>query len=137
MTPEQTFWFGAAFTALGALIGALATLAAARLTWQRQSFNEAAAVFRAAFVEETYRLRKGDVDAFRVLTEEVLARQTRAKITFEPFLSAHERVTFEEAWVKYSTIPNTMAPGSLNNRPAEIREALRQIELLLKSAQPK
>ena len=49
MTPEETFWFGAAFTVIGALVGALATLAAARLAWQHQSFNEAAAVFRAAF----------------------------------------------------------------------------------------
>jgi len=137
MPLEQTFWFGAAFTIVGALIGALATFFAARLAWQRQSFNEAAASFRAAFVEETYRLRRGDVDAFRVLTEEVLARHERAKITFEPFLSESQRRVLESAWIHYLNSPKTAAPGSLNNRSAELKVALRQIETLLQYAQPK
>jgi hypothetical protein len=134
MTPEQTLWFGAAFTVIGALIGALATLAAARLTWQRQSFNEAAAVFRAAFVEEMYRLRRGNVDAFLVLTDEALARHERAKIIFEPFLPSRARAALERDWKEYFNSPKTAAPGSLHNRPAELKEALRQIEALLRHA---
>ncbi len=137
MTPEQTLWFGATFTVIGALIGALATLAAARLSWQRQSFNEAAAVFRATFVEATYQLRKDERDAFRVLTDEVLAGHERAKITFEPFLSEAARSTLDETWHKYATFPKTAAPGSLDKRRAELSEALRQIEALLQCAHPR
>lgn len=135
MTPDQTLWFGAAFTIIGAIIGALATLAAARLTWQLQSFNQAAAVFRAAFVEETHHLRKGNADVFRVLTEEAFSRHERAKITFEPFLSEAQRGILEQAWITYTSFPKTAAPGSLSNRPGELAEALRQIETLLLCAQ--
>lgn len=137
MTPEQVVWISAAFTALGALIGALATLAAARFTWQRQHHNEAAGKFRAAFVEEIYRLRRGSEDVFRVLTDDVVARQELEKIIFEQFLTHSEIQALNGAWQDYFRSRRTAAPGSLNNRPNEVQRALSQIDQLLSCAKPK
>lgn len=122
---------------LGALIGALSTLVAARFTWQQQHYNEAAAKFRAAFVEEIFLLRKGSEDVFRVLTDNVFARHEREKILFEPFLSRSELCALSKAWESYIDNPGSPAPGSLNNRPNDIQRALSLIEQLLSCAKPK
>ena len=66
---DEAVLTNAAFTVVGALIGAIATLVAARFTWQSQHYNEAAATFRSAFVEKIYWLRRGDVDVFHILDE--------------------------------------------------------------------
>lgn len=135
MTSE--FWANAGFTIIGALIGGIATLVAARFTWQRQHYNEAAAVFRTSFVEEIYHLRKGDEDVFRILTPEAFARHERQKIIFEQFLGSTERQALEVAWVGYLNNRRTPAPGSLDNRPADLQRALSVIDQLLSCAKPK
>lgn len=137
MSREQVAWLGAAFTVLGALIGALAMLVAARFTWQRQHYNEGAAIFRAAFVEEIYRLRNGNEDVFRVLTDDVIARRERQKIVFEPFLCRSEVRALNQAWKRYVDSGRTTAPGSLDNRPGEIQQALALIDQLLRCTKPK
>lgn len=141
MMPEQLLCSGTASTLIGALIGALitalATLITARVIWRHQHYNEAAARFRAAFVEEIFHLRKGEVDVFHILTNEALTRHERAKIIFEPFLSHSERDSLDEAWTQYIQALKTVAPGSITNRPGELKGALSQIERLVRTAQPK
>lgn len=131
---DEAFWVNAAFTVVGALIGAVATLAAARFTWRIQHYNEAAAIFRSAFVEQIYRLRRTDVDVFHVLDEAAIAHHERAKIVFEPFLSGRELDHLNAAWKNYVQKPGTVAPGSLQNRPEEVRMALSKLESLLSCA---
>lgn len=124
-------------TVLGAVIGAAATLAAAHYTSRRQSFNAAAANFRAAFVPTICMLRKADQDVYRIITDDVLAEQERALVVFEPFLSKSARKELGYAWQQYSKGPHTESPGSLDRRPVDIERAQSNIALLMKRASPK
>jgi len=128
---------GGAFTVVGAIIGAVASLVAARYTWRRLSYNEAAARFRAAFVETIFELRAGKQDVFKVITEQAVAAQERALIEFEPFLSDKERLTLKATWNAYKDGPHTRAPGSLDNRPNDIARAEKNLYALLNCALPK
>ena len=134
---DEAVWANAAFTVVGAFIGAIATLVAARFTWQSQHYNEAAAMFRSAFVEQIYWLRRGDVDVFDILNEKTLILHEQAKIVFEPFLSRRELARLNEAWKSYLEEPRTLAPGSLQNRPGEVKLALSKLESLLSCASRK
>lgn len=137
MIIDDALWAGAWFTILGALIGALATLVAARYTWRRQHFNEAAAHFRAAFVDTIYALRGGKMDVFLILTDSELADQERAMIRFEQFLTPAERVRLDAAWTQYSAGPHTDSPGSLDKRPGDIARTQANIQAVLKCAMPR
>jgi hypothetical protein len=103
------------FTIVGVLIG---TWAAYRLSiklverthendlelFHRQEFNKAAAAFKATFVDEIFRMRRGvdilhkrygeDPDAIAVANE-------KAKIIFEAFLPKDMLSGFNIAWEKY------------------------------------
>jgi hypothetical protein len=100
MTANEIVWFGGIFTAIGALIGALAALLAARFTWQHLHYNEAAAAFRAVFVDTIYHLRSGREDVFKIITSAVLVNQEHALIKFEAFLSPSAQVKLSTAWAQ-------------------------------------
>lgn len=133
----QVVWLGGAFTLLGAIIGAAATMAGAGFAVRRQHFNDAAAEFRSAFVEELYRLRQGKEDAFLIINDEALIRQEKAKIQFEPWIGRHKRKAFNQAWIVYATRPKTSSPGSLDQRQQELQETISEIDQLLFYSHPK
>ena len=122
---------------LGALIGALATLFAARLSWQRFRYNEAAANFRAAFTPEIYRLRKGNEDVYKILNDEAFERQERGKIIFEPYLSNKQQEKLEKAWQHHRHAVRSRAPGNVDQRKKDNKAALECINNLLAVAKPK
>lgn len=84
-----------------------------------------------------YQLRHGKEDVFRILTDEVVARQEREKIIFEQFLSQRELKKLNQAWSNYASASRTAAPGSLDKRPADITRALSLIDKVLSCARPK
>jgi hypothetical protein len=137
MTTDVAIWVGAGFTILGALIGAGATLVASHYARRWQHFNDAAAQFRAAFVDTIYYLRTAAQDVFNIITPAVLADQHRALIKFEQFLSSSERNELANAWASYSASPHTRSPGSLQTRPIDTADALANIDALLKFAAPR
>ena len=100
MTANEIVWLGGVFTAIGALIGALAALLAARFAWQHLHYNEAAAAFRAGFVDTICRLRSGREDVFKIITSAVLVDQEHALIKFEAFLKPSERGSNDRACPK-------------------------------------
>ena len=59
-----------AFTIAGALVGAAATMIAAKRTAKHQHALEKTGEFRAAFVEELIALRRGDKDVYQVLNDQ-------------------------------------------------------------------
>ena len=137
MSATEIAWLGAGFTVIGALIGALAALLAARLTWTHLHYNEAAAVFRAAFVDTIYLLREGKQDVYNIITSGVLADQERALIRFEAFLTPSAQTKLRTAWEQYSAGPHTSAPGSTDKRSKDVARAQANLRLLLQCAKPK
>lgn len=129
-TSEAAVWTIVS-TAVGALIAAWATLYAARFTAHRQRLYEESAKFRAAFINEIIGLRLADEDAFKVLSDEVLARHEQAKVLFEPWVGKAELSTFHAAWREYAESVKTVAPGSLNNRRNECLVQLERLENLI------
>jgi len=133
----QSEYIALAGVAVGALIGAGATLFAARLSWQRFQYNAAAARFRSAFTAEIYRLRKANEDVYKILNEEAFERQAREKIIFEPYLSTKESCELEDAWQQYTLAVRSHAPGNIDQRKTDNRQALERIERLISVAKPK
>lgn len=119
------------FTVLGALIGALATVFAARMAVERQQLYVESAKFRAEFVEEIIKLRSAHEDAFRILSDEAMAKHKKAKVLFEPWVPHCQAKGFDEAWSSYERDVKTAAPGSLDNRKKECDVVLSQIESIL------
>ena len=133
----QSEYFTLAGVALGALIGALATLFAARLSWQRFRYNEAAAKFRSAFTHEIYRLRKGNEDVYKILSDDAFEMHEKAKILFEPHLRRRSREKLESAWQEHRQAIRSRAPGNVDQRKIDNQEALERIERLLEVAAAK
>ncbi|MGP8153583.1 MAG: hypothetical protein ACLQBQ_05500 [Smithella sp.] len=105
MITENLFW------ALPVLLGALLTSVITRKHKSKERFNKAAAAFRATFVDEIFRMRRG-VDIlhgrFGERPEEIAITNEKAKIIFEVYLPQKELVGFNAAWEKYKN------PGEIN-----------------------
>jgi hypothetical protein len=127
---DAALW-GFGFTVIGALVGALAAVYSARITAYRQHLYEESAKFRSSFVEELIVLRHANEDAFKVISEGVLAKHQKAKVLFEPWVPKRQRSAFDSAWNEYSQSLNTVAPGSLINRKSECSASLARLEKLL------
>ena len=129
------------FTILGAIVGGLISYCSARSTRRHAHFNEAAAQFRSAFVDTLFRLRHAQEDVFRIVTPEVVESQERELIKFmqfaNVFVNTEEQKKLKQAWERYVEGRHTMAPGSLDRRPGEIRKVISNIEELMKCAMPK
>ena len=120
-----------AFGVAGTVVGAAATLIAARWTARHQHALEQASIFRAAFVAALIALRHGDRDVYQVLTDSIMAEHERAKTLFEPWIAPRKRSEFADAWIQHTQGILTQAPGSLRNRPEECSAAIHRIERLL------
>jgi hypothetical protein len=123
-----------AFTLLGAVVGAGATIFAARKTAQHQQEFVESSIFRAAFVDALIALRRMDTDVFAVLADSVLSEHERAKVRIEPWVSRDKLPDFANAWALHAQSLMTRAPGSLRNREEECRAAVGRIEVLLSFA---
>lgn len=111
---------------------------------KRQEFHKGASIFRAAFVNEIFALRKniksGDAMVSAIITDNVLIIHEKAKIMFEPFLTASELSSFNDTWEKYKNYDYTDIPFS--NNITQINKdmsnfCLEQINNLLLYAKPK
>lgn len=69
ITPSQAAIFSIAFTMAGALIGALASVYAARLAAEKQQLYVESARFIGAFVHEIIGLRKASSDAYEIVDD--------------------------------------------------------------------
>ena len=130
-------YFTLAGVALGALIGALATFFAARLSWQNSRYNIAAAEFRSAFTHEIYRLQSANEDVYKILSDDAFERHEKAKIIFEPHLGKRGQAKLEAAWREYRHGIRSKAPGSVDNRRIENQAALRRVKRMLEIAKAK
>jgi len=138
LSADDAAILGAAFTLIGAvvggLIGALATVFAARLAAEKQQLYVESAKFRAGFVEELIKLRSGQEDVFRIIDDGVMAKHKKAKVLFEPWVPRCKYKIFCAAWSDYESSIKTSAPGSINNRRPECDSAIVKIENLLAHA---
>jgi hypothetical protein len=110
-------------------------------------FNRGAAAFRAAFTDVKLKLRDnshtGDELFSRIITRDVRVEHEKAKILFEPFLSAEELISFNSQWDKYENCQNDFyqRDETYNNvnpgRKDESQYCLEQLEALLAYAKPK
>ena len=130
---DEALLINVAFTVVGALFGAAATLIVTRLAWQSQSYNEAASTFRSYFVEQIHQLRKGDVEVHKVLDDSVISRHESAKIIFEPFFSHVNSVELRGMEIISPRLKHSR-PGILKNREEEIKRALSKIARLMACA---
>lgn len=131
LSATEAAYISIMLTAVGALIGAFATVFAARLSVERQQLYVESAKFRAEFVEEIIKLRSAHEDAFKILSDETIAKHRKAKVLFEPWVSCCKAKSFEDAWSSYEKSDKTAAPGNINNRRNECDMALSQIKSLL------
>jgi len=139
-------------TMIGAIIGLVGVFIGSRLSTltaieiiNRQTFNNAASIFRAAFVNEIFRLQKNIKNGSRVpdeiITLDVLISHEKAKIIFEPFLTKNELLRFNIAWEKYKNSESiydqdmTTKDGAINADPSKVY--LDNINYLLEFGKPK
>ena len=116
ITESQAAIFGIAFTVIGALIGAIASLYAARLTAEKQQLYVESAKFIVAFIGEIIALRKAQEDAYNIISDSVIAEHNKAKVRFEPWVTKSKITSFNETWSKYESSIKTQSPGSIDNR---------------------
>lgn len=135
-TSEAAIW-ALAFTLIGALIGALASIYSARLSAEKQQLYVESGKFIAEFINQIVELRKADEDAFKIINDEVLARQHRAKVRFESWVENRKLKAFHDAWYEYQTSLKTQSPGSLDRRKSECEAVLAQIDKVLSYARTK
>jgi len=131
LTQTQAVTIGILFTIVGALVGALASIYAARLTAEKQQLYIESAKFIEAFISQVIALRKANQDAYKITSDEVITTQHKAKVRFEPWVEKKQIKSFHESWHKYEQSIKTQAPGSIDRRKAECDVALKQIEDLL------
>lgn len=134
-------------SAAAAIAAWLATWAQAKasraqvLIMERQDFNAAAAAFRAQFTDMLFRLRENarlnNRDVIDMLGSEVLTNHEQAKILFEPHLSIDELLALETAWQTYARSPKSPAPGNLDQRRMDTKNALDRIDAVLAFAKPR
>ena len=105
-------------------------------------FNKGAAVFRAAFVDTVFLLRRHKEGASglirKIISDTVLVDQEKAKILFEPFLDKTVLGDFGMAWDAY--VNSRINYGSINANPTKAEESqfcLDHIDKLLYYAKPK
>jgi len=134
LSATEALLVGSGFTIIGALIGALATVFAARLAAERQHIYENSAKFRAEFVDEIRKLRTANEDVFRIINDETMDRHCRAKTIFEPWVACSRLKAFEKSWEDYECSIKTKAPGSLDSRVSECESTLSDIDRLLSFA---
>jgi len=137
LTESQAAVYGVVFTMVGALIGALSSVYAARLSAEKQHLYEQSARFIKEFVSEIILLRKAADDAYKIIGSSNIDRHKKAKVLFEPWVKKKELKSFHKAWDEYEHGIKTIAPGSLDNRKNECNDALKQIEKLLSYARTK
>ena len=133
----QAALLGIVFTLVGALIGALAAVYAARLTAERQHLYVESAIFRMSFVPEIIALREAAFDAFTILDEATMKRHMTAKVRFEPWVAKRRSESFARDWDHYVQSIKTTAPGRMDTRRADCAAALAQIEKLMSYAKTK
>jgi len=117
-------------------------------------FNKAAAVFRAAFIDTIFLLRRnietGGQFVDKIITLESLIAHEKAKIIFEPFLPDSVLDGFTTAWSGYQNCENNyyiatkhpsrhpvFHPTSIKSRKDFSQYYLSHIENLLEYAKPK
>lgn len=128
---------GGLFTIIGGLIGAIAVIFSARLTAEKQQMYMASSSFRQAFIDSIIKLRAKKEDVYKILSDEVIARQKIAKVAFEPWVPISQIKAFNSAWDKHEHSIKSSAPGSLDKLPKESEEALSRIESILRYAKTK
>jgi len=137
---------------VGGIIGIFSTLYATRSARATSldiikitEFNKAAATFSVAFVDVIFTLRqntegKREVMTSKIITDEVLIIQEKAKILFEPFLAISDTRNFNDAWDKYVNCPYNYQKDYTTPDPQikeESQYCLQHVEALLFYAKPK
>lgn len=112
-------------------------------------FNKSSAIFRSAFIDVIYRLRKnaetGDVFLHDIINDAVFINQEKAKILFEPYIITESLGSFNDAWEKYKNaqyeyainIGMTFNPARISDKKGLSAHCLVSIENLLSYAKPK
>ena len=150
----MSFWemitiLGAAFggAVIGAFISHCFTTQRENKRWKEtlelqtiQEYNKAAAIFRSEFINTLYQIKKVDDSPYLRLYK-ILPQFERAKMQFEPYLSAHELKNLDAAWKEFAPPkPDNMLQYDAS-KPAELKPscdlAIKRIEKLLKLAKPK
>jgi hypothetical protein len=118
---------------VGGIIGIFSTLCATRSARSTSleviritGFNKAAATFRVAFVNVIFALRQNiegrrEEMTIKIITNEVLVIQEKAKILFEPFLAKSDTERFNDAWGKYAGCRYSYQKDN-NNPDPQIKE---------------
>jgi hypothetical protein len=114
-------------------------------TIRTTEFNKAAATFRVTFVDVIFALRQnteGKMEKMttKIITNEVLIIQEKAKILFEPSLAISDTKSFNDAWSEYAGCRNSYQKDNNNPDPQikeESQHCLSHIEALLFYAKPK
>jgi len=109
---------------------------------QITEFNKAAAVFRAAFVNEMFLLRKnaekGNQMPDEIIDRNILIAHEKAKIIFEPFVSTADLQGFNKAWEEYKNTDSAYCVQNMGSYKAEMSNAyLTHIQNLLEYVRPK
>ena len=151
-------------TIIGVLIGACVTIIATFFSYllskrlvqqthanalqllQKTEFNKAAAIFRAAFVNEIFLLQDnietGNQMPTHIIHHDILISHEKANILFEPFLPAIELESFNAAWEKYKRTKNDYIPKGEDTSTKAIKPKMSMVYLdhinhLLDFAKPK
>ena len=108
---------------------------------RRQEFNKAAAVFRAAFVDEMFRISKSMATPHAIYGErliDIAIANEKAKIIFEVFLPDDMLSGFKVAWDKYiEADTGKNSPLTEEGRKKIATIYLSHIKNLLEFAKPK
>ncbi len=145
LTPYQLVLVAGGFTILGTLIGALLNHYFSTYRSSRGRFNIAADNFRAAFDDvlvllgKNFRENSQTIMIDKIITSEVLDRQDKARIQFEPFLAKSSLKGFTDAWDAYKKFKenyNINKPDDLSIRYISLK-MIDHIYELLNYAKPK
>lgn len=137
---------------VGGIIGIFSTLYATRSARSTSlegiritEFNKASATFSVSFVDVIFALRQNTEGKMKemttkIITNEVLVNQEKAKILFEPFLAKSDIGRFNDAWDEYASCRYNYQKDN-NNPDPQIKEesqyCLSRVETLIKYAKPK
>lgn len=145
LTPYLHELIAGGFALLGTLIGALLNHYFSNYRSSRGRFNIAADNFRAAFddvlvlLSKNFREDSQTMMIDKIITPEVLERQDKARIQFEPFLDKSSLKGFNDAWDTYEKFKenyNINKPDDLSIRYISFK-MIDHINELLNYAKPK
>lgn len=144
-TVSNSTLINASFGLAGLIAGAVITRINSLSIIKRQEFNKAAAEFRSAFVADKYTIQQAietpssDDQGFFLMSKlhkgDVAIALEKAKIMFEPYLTATELKGFNAAWKNYIEWPRHFQDDYDNKE--KTFEMLRHLEFLLQHAEPK